>query len=48
MARKVLSAAEIAILRESPFISDVSSGRIQFTLEFKRNAYHQLLIEIGA
>jgi transposase-like protein len=44
MARKVLSAAEIVILRESPFVSDVSSGRIQFTPEFKRNAYHQLLM----
>lgn len=43
MSRKLLTAEEIAILRESPFVAGISSGRIQFTPEFKRNAYQQLL-----
>jgi hypothetical protein len=41
MAKKQLNTEEIAELRESPFVSSIISGRIQFTPEFKRMAYQQ-------
>lgn len=42
MAKKELNTEEIAELRECPFIASIISGRITFTPEFKRMAYHQL------
>lgn len=43
MAKKQLNTEEIAELRECPFVSSIISGRIQFTPEFKRMAYNQLV-----
>lgn len=43
MARKDLTPEEVSLLRKSPFVAGVTSGRIRFTPEFKRNAYQQLL-----
>ena len=43
MAKKQLNAEEIAELRECPFVSSITSGKIRFTSEFKRMAYIQLI-----
>ena len=44
MARKELNTEELAELRESPYVASIISGRINFTPEFKREAY-LLLVE---
>ena len=43
MARKPLNPEEIAELRSCPYVASIISGRINFTNEFKRSAYQQLL-----
>lgn len=43
MSRKPLNAEEIAELRNSPFVASIISGRINFTPEFKRMAYEQII-----
>ena len=43
MSKKQLNAEEIAELRNCPFVASIISGRIQFTPEFKRMAYNQLI-----
>lgn len=42
MAKKPLNAEEIAELRSSPYVASIISGRINFTPEFKRQAYMEL------
>ena len=44
MARKELSTEELAELRDSPYVASIIAGRINFTPEFKREAY-RLLVE---
>ena len=44
MARKELNTEELAELRDSPYVASIISGRINFTPEFKREAY-RLLVE---
>ena len=43
MARKELNTEELAELRDSPYVASIISGRINFTPEFKRAAYQQLI-----
>ena len=43
MAKKPLNAEEIAELRSNPYVASIISGRINFTPEFKRMAYDQLM-----
>ena len=43
MARKPLNSEEIAELCSSPFVASIISGKINFTPEFKRDAYDQLM-----
>ena len=43
MAKKPLNAEEIAELRSCPYVAGIISGRINFTPEFKRSAYQQLM-----
>jgi transposase-like protein len=43
MAKKELNTEELAELRESPYVASIISGRINFTPEFKRAAYQQLM-----
>lgn len=45
MAKKPLTAEEIAELRSSPYVASISSGRICFTPEFKKIIYDGLLSE---
>ena len=44
MARKELNTEELAELRGSPYVASIIAGRINFTPEFKREAY-RLLVE---
>ena len=43
MAKKPLNAEEIAELRSSPYVASIIGNRINFTPEFKRMAYDQLM-----
>ena len=43
MTRKELNTEELAELRASPYVASIISGRINFTPEFKREAYRQLM-----
>lgn len=43
MPKKELNAEELAELRESPYVAGIVAGRINFTPEFKREAYRQLM-----
>lgn len=43
MAKKPLNIEELAQLRSCPYVSSIISGRINFTPEFKRVAYEQLI-----
>ena len=43
MSKKPLNAEEVAELRGSPYIASIISGKINFTPEFKRTAYEQLM-----
>ena len=43
MPRKELNSEELAELRESPYVASIVAGRINFTPEFKRAAYQQLV-----
>ena len=43
MARKELNTEELAELRDSPYVASIIAGRINFTPEFKREAYRQLM-----
>ena len=43
MARKPLNSEEIAELCNNPFVASIISGKINFTPEFKRDAYDQLM-----
>ena len=43
MAKKPLNAEEIAELRSCPYVASIISGRVNFTPEFKRSAYQQLM-----
>ena len=43
MARKELNTEELAELRDSPYVASIIAGRINFTPEFKRDAYRLLM-----
>ena len=43
MARKELNTEELAELRDSPYVASIIAGRINFTPEFKREAYRLLM-----
>ena len=43
MAKKPLTADEIASLRNSPYVADVKTGKISFTPEFKKVMYERLI-----
>ena len=43
MTRKELNTEELAELRASPYIASIIAERINFTPEFKREAYRQLM-----
>lgn len=43
MARKDLNIEELAELRDNPYVASVISRRINFTPEFKREAYRLLM-----
>ena len=43
MARKELNTEELAELRGSPYVASIIAGRINFTPEFKRDAYRLLM-----
>lgn len=43
MARKELNTEELTELHDSPYVASIISGRINFTPEFKREAYKQLV-----
>ena len=42
MAKKLLTAEEIAELRRSPYVASINGKQICFTPEFKRMAYDQI------
>lgn len=43
MSRKPLNSEEIAELRSNPFVASIISDFVQFTPEFKRMAYEELI-----
>ena len=43
MPRKELNTEELAELRDSPYVASIIAGRINFTPQFKREAYRLLM-----